>query len=186
MNPILIVPVLPCRSSLTESLVDPLGARFHAAVAIDTAHAIDPTFSFDAYRNQHNSTALIGHLVEQYGLHAGKVIGLTEADLYIPVLTFVFGEAQLDGLASVVSAHRLEETFYGLPANAELTEERLVKEAVHELGHTYGLVHCPDYTCVMHSSTGVDEIDVKGSDFCPACRGRLESNKETTVPGAAN
>ena len=75
-------------------------------------------------------------------------------DLYIPVLTFVFGEAQLSDGGAVVSAHRLRQEFYGMPTDPELLHERLLKESLHELGHTYGLRHCPDYTCVMSSSNG--------------------------------
>jgi archaemetzincin len=90
-------------------------------------------------------------------------------DLYIPVLTFVFGEAQLKDGAAVVSAHRLRQEFYGMPADTDLLHERLLKEALHELGHTYGLRHCPDYTCVMSSSTGVERIDLKNAEFCPNC-----------------
>jgi archaemetzincin len=96
-------------------------------------------------------------------------LGVTDLDLYIPVLTFVFGEAQLAGGRAVVSTLRLRQEFYGLPADPELLGERLLKEALHELGHTYGLRHCPDYTCVMSSSNGVERIDLKSAEFCPTC-----------------
>jgi archaemetzincin len=97
-------------------------------------------------------------------------------DLFIPILTFVFGEAELGGTAAVVSYHRLESQRYGLPANPALLTERFRKEALHELGHTLGLFHCPDQGCVMHSSTSVDEIDLKGGDFCGECRDDLQRN----------
>jgi uncharacterized peroxidase-related enzyme len=93
-------------------------------------------------------------------------------DLFVPVLTFVFGEAQLDGNCAVVSTARLDEEFYGLPARSDLLRERLVKEASHELGHTFGLRHCADWRCVMASSHAVERLDVKGADFCAACRDR--------------
>ncbi|MBI4429387.1 MAG: hypothetical protein HY562_09750, partial [Ignavibacteriales bacterium] len=104
---------------------------------------------------------------------SSKILCITALDLFVPVLTFVFGEAQLDGSAAIVSSHRLDESFYGLPKNQEILEHRLLKEAVHELGHTYGLVHCHDYECVMHSSTSVEEIDVKGTTFCTRCNQQL-------------
>jgi archaemetzincin len=94
---------------------------------------------------------------------------VTEVDLYVPVLTFVFGEAQLADGGAVVSVHRLRQEFYGLPADPELLRWRMLKEALHELGHTYGLRHCPDYTCVMSASNGVERIDLKSADFCAAC-----------------
>jgi archaemetzincin len=92
------------------------------------------------------------------------------------VLTFVFGEAQLDGNCAVVSTARLKEEFYGLPGRQELLRERLLKEAVHELGHTFGLRHCADWRCVMTSSHAVERLDVKGAEFCRACRKPVFSN----------
>jgi len=90
--------------------------------------------------------------------------------LFVPVLTFVFGEAQLAGNCAVVSLHRLREEVYGMPPNPALLAERLFKEAVHELGHTYGLRHCDDWRCVMTSSHSVEWLDVKTAELCPACR----------------
>jgi archaemetzincin len=94
---------------------------------------------------------------------------ITDFDLYVPVLTFVFGEAQLNGKAAIVSAHRLYPEFYGLPPNEDLFLARLIKEMNHELGHTYGLRHCLNFECVMHSSSNVDEIDIKGEALCKKC-----------------
>jgi archaemetzincin len=86
------------------------------------------------------------------------------------VLTFVFGEAQVDGNCALVSTARLAEEFYGMPAREDLLRERLIKEAAHELGHTFGLRHCADWRCVMASSHAVERLDVKGAEFCRACR----------------
>ena len=87
-----------------------------------------------------------------------------------------FGEAQLDGNCAVVSMARLGDEFYGLPAREDLMRERLVKEAGHELGHTFGLRHCADWRCVMASSHAVERLDVKGAAFCPRCRKALSRN----------
>jgi archaemetzincin len=99
-----------------------------------------------------------------------RILGVTEMDLFVPVLTFVFGEAQLDGRCAVISLQRLREEFYGLPANPALLRERAVKEAVHELGHTFGLRHCPDWRCVMASTHAVERLDLKSAEFCEGCR----------------
>jgi len=94
---------------------------------------------------------------------------VTEVDLFIPILTFVFGEAQLGDTGALVSTHRLRPEFYGMPNDPELLRVRLLKEALHELGHTLGLQHCPDYLCVMSASHSVERIDLKRAGFCKAC-----------------
>ncbi|MEE9271047.1 MAG: hypothetical protein V3V49_12390 [Candidatus Krumholzibacteria bacterium] len=96
-----------------------------------------------------------------------------DADLFIPVLTFVFGEAQLNGRAAVASMYRLRDSFYGLPDDRNRLIERLQKEAVHELGHVFNLAHCNNYSCVMHASNGVEEVDLKKVTFCRGCRNDL-------------
>ena len=102
-----------------------------------------------------------------------KIVGLTNVDLFVPVLTFVFGQAQLNGPGAVVSTYRLRNEYYGLRFSASRLYERTVKEIVHEVGHTFGLVHCQDYTCVMHASTYVEEVDLKGASFCSECAAEL-------------
>lgn len=96
--------------------------------------------------------------------------GVTALDLYIPILTFVFDEAQLHGNCAVVSSFRLRQEFYGLPSDPALFRERLRKESVHELGHTLELSHCDDYQWVMSPSHGVERIDFKTSHLCKSCR----------------
>jgi archaemetzincin len=88
-------------------------------------------------------------------------------------LTYVFGEAQLEGTAAIISTYRLDDTMYGLPPNPALFEQRMIKEAVHEVGHTFGLLHCRQFDCVMHSSAGVEEVDIKSRSFCPDCAARV-------------
>ncbi|NJL28082.1 MAG: hypothetical protein HC897_09370 [Thermoanaerobaculia bacterium] len=79
----------------------------------------------------------------------------------------------MPGRAAVASIHRLHSELYGLPADPVLLGERAEKELIHELGHTYGLVHCPDPDCVMHASTYVEDIDLKTASFCSGCWGRV-------------
>lgn len=129
----------------------------------------DPEISFDTFRGQYNSTQLLRMLLEDPSGSTDYVLGLTSVDLFVPVLTYVFGEAQLDGRAAVVSFHRLQPEMYGLPENESLLLDRLLKESIHELGHCFGLIHCPDSACVMHSSTYVEEIDLKPALFCQTC-----------------
>lgn len=132
---------------------------------------LDPGAAFEPARGQFHSTVILRQLAESgAGTDDARILGVTEMDLFVPVLTFVFGEAQLDGRCAVVSLHRLREEFYGLPPNPALLRERAVKEAVHELGHTFGLRHCSDWRCVMASTHAVERLDLKGAEFCDGCR----------------
>lgn len=103
-----------------------------------------------------------------------KVLGITDVDLYVDGLNFVFGEAELEGLCAVISVARLHQSFYGLPENKTLFLERTIKEAVHELGHVYGLKHCPNPDCVMHFSNSLVDTDRKKVSFCSRCKRLLE------------
>ncbi len=131
--------------------------------------------AFDQSRGQHNSTALLALLLGIDPSSHGKRILIVDVDLYIPVLTFVFGEAQLNGIAAIVSTHRLQNQYYGLPHDENLMFHRLEKEVVHELGHTFGLYHCRQFECVMRSSTYVEEIDLKKAELCGACHATLKA-----------
>jgi len=149
-------------------LAEALERAFPVAVRVRPPW-FDPEKSFDSSRGQYSSTRLLELLLDHGGDGVWKILGVTSVDLFIPILTYVFGEAQLDGTAAVVSTHRLRTEAYGLEPDEALLQARLFKEAVHELGHTFGLVHCPDGGCVMHASTYVEEIDLKAATFCSAC-----------------
>lgn len=125
-----------------------------------------PTGTVDPRRGQHSSRGMLQWLLGRVPPGAARVLGITDVDLCMPVLTFVFGEAQLDGPAAVVSTARLRDT------DAARTVARLAKESVHELGHTFGLLHCRTPTCVMSRSGSVRAVDLKGARLCPACTSR--------------
>lgn len=136
--------------------------------------AFDLDLAYDSSRNQTNSTALLAQILNESNGSPGKRIAVVDVDLFIPILTFVFGEAQLSGSAAIVSTHRLANQFYGLTRNDDLMIQRLQKEIVHELGHTFGLYHCHHhFECVMRASTYVEEIDLKGIRPCSSCADAL-------------
>jgi archaemetzincin len=139
---------------------------------------LDPQQAYHAERQQYHSTELLGRMQALQGPQTWRLLGVSGADLYIPILTFVFGEAQLCGAAAVVSLHRLRQEFYGLPRDEELLRARLLKEAVHELGHTLDLRHCEDYQCAMAPSHAVEWIDLKDATFCAGCEERVIPRKK--------
>jgi archaemetzincin len=131
---------------------------------------LDPEVAFHGERQQYHSSEILQRMQSFLTADSWRVLGIAAVDLYIPILTFVFGEAQMGGPCAVLSAHRLRQEFYGLPPDHELFRQRLIKEAVHEVGHTLNLTHCDDYRCVMASSHAVEWIDIKESALCTACR----------------
>jgi archaemetzincin len=140
---------------------------------------------YDEQRGQYNSTKLLAALRNSPSERAGpgeKVLGVIRHDLFVPVLTFVFGEAELSGDHAIVSYHRLESERYGLQPDRRLLAERLLKESIHEVGHLFGLKHCHSPSCVMRSSTSVEEIDTKSAGFCMACSPALPFARPRRIP----
>jgi len=125
----------------------------------------------DTQRNQHLSTKLLAMLGKPEGDQ--RVVGVTDVDLYAPGLSFVFGEADPLSRTAIVSLCRLRQEYYGLEPDEPLLLDRAVKEAVHELGHTFGLGHCADSRCVMHFSNSLADTDLKGAQFCKRCRPKI-------------
>lgn len=132
-------------------------------------HALSPDFAANGPRRQFDANLLVDALARRVVDPGERVIGVTRVDLYLSVFTFVFGAAHLDGNAAVVSMHRLDPSHYGLAGSRTLLLARLVKEAMHEGGHLFGLVHCREPGCVMGFSAVVEEIDLKSASPCPAC-----------------
>ena len=128
---------------------------------------LEPFYSSD--RKQYHSTEILRQLLPFAKGKEQHILGVMDEDLYIPILTFVFGEAQLSGRCALMSGHRLHQEFYGLPQDESLYLHRCEKEAVHELGHTLGLTHCRNFECVMRYSNSVADIDIKRNVFCPSC-----------------
>jgi len=126
-----------------------------------------PQRAFDAKRGQFHADALLGLALS---VRAERVLAVTDVDLYAGDLNFVFGIAQPNGEACVISLFRLY-----LDADEERFRGRALKEAMHELGHTFGLGHCADPGCVMWFSNTLEETDRKGAAYCPRCEKTLRA-----------
>ena len=132
-----------------------------------------PDGAYDAKRGQYQSVEFMKMLAQRAPRDAARVLGITDVDLAIPMLSFLFGQAQFDGPIAVVSLCRLHQEFYGLPAEDALLRERTVKEVMHEMGHTFGLVHCSEPTCAMSLATHIELVDAKTEQYCARCGHQL-------------
>jgi archaemetzincin len=137
-------------------------------------------FALDAGRQQYHSTPILRKLAEASSDDALRILALVEVDLFIPILTYVYGEAQIGGKACIVSTCRLNAGA-GARYLSEKTVWRVVKESLHELGHTFKLRHCPDPVCLMHYCRNEADVDRKSGDLCRYCRVMLDDELRRTA-----
>jgi len=160
-----------------ESIAEAVRQEYTYQVIIRDYH-LDLSEFFDAGRRQYNGNKLL-KAVEIISLPLSvKTMGLFSVDLFIPILTYIFGQAVLNGKSGIASLYRLSNERYGIKPDDKLLLERFTKEVIHELGHTFGLIHCKVPACVMCSSTYVEDIDQKTSRLCLTCR-----NQTGLIPG---
>ncbi len=172
---IALVPVGQVEEGIVAELSTMLSQEFRVDVQT-MATLNEPEEAYDHQRNQSSSTVLLRDLVRRIPENAMRMLAVTEKDLFIPMLSFIYGQAQLGGTVSLVSLARLRQEFYTLPPNRLVLMGRLKKEAFHELGHTFGLVHCLERSCPMSLATNIRQLDLKGSEFCRACSSILRES----------
>lgn len=178
MHPqVLITPL--CGSP--PSFLEPVGRSVQKAFGLSTCIKPliqDIEFAFHFSRNQYHSTSILEALDQQAPKDYSKILAIADVDLFIPILTHVFGEAQMGGRAAMISTYRLID---GLPqADADTSFlNRLIKEALHELGHTFRLKHCPDPACIMHYCRSLKDVDLKSQSFCRYCRILLDEERHS-------
>ena len=173
MNTLHIVPVGRIEVELLQTLCAAIPAVLHIPCEI-LPYELDPAPSYHPERQQYHSSEILHRMQTMVRPHDWRFLAIANVDLYIPILKYVFGEAQMGGPCAVVSLHRLRQEFYGLTPDPSLLRERLLKESIHELGHTLDLRHCQDYSCVMASSHSVEWIDLRESTMCDSCRTQAE------------
>ncbi len=137
----------------------------------------DIDFALDKSRNQFHSTQILEELAIKAPSQAFKVLGITDQDLFIPILTHVYGEAQIGGVTCIISTNRLKEGLLGIEIDKTF-RKRVVKEAIHELGHTFKLLHCKERTCIMHYCRTIEDVDRKTTQLCRYCRVLLDDEKK--------
>ncbi|MEM3166362.1 MAG: archaemetzincin family Zn-dependent metalloprotease, partial [Candidatus Methanomethylicia archaeon] len=172
---VLIQPIGFVDSSILERLALDLTSKFNffkTYISDITLPLLDR--AYNKRRMQYNSSLLLHYLSNISGAeNYDRILGVVDVDIYADELNFVFGEAILNGRFALISLFRLRPEFYGYGVDLELLFERALKEAVHELGHTLGLTHCPDRRCVMHFSNSILDTDYKSYEFCSNCRFKI-------------
>ncbi len=161
------------RKEFLDEIVMALQQEFYCRVIVKEMY-IDISVFFDPRRRQYNGDKLL-RMVDSLDFNgSAKVIALFNVDLFIPILTYIFGQAQLSGRTGIASSYRLSNKRYGIEDGDKYLLDRFKKEVIHELGHLFGLIHCHAPTCVMRSSTYVEDIDQKEAGLCRKCRTILE------------
>jgi len=168
MVKVFLAPIQFSNTQLLKNIIEKLREVFTDNVEIINL-PIDIESVRSVERNQYYSTKILAQAIQHTTGYDGKVLILVDFDLYVPVFTFLYGEAQLNGKHSIVSLCRLHEEFYSGVTNDELLLVRAMKEIYHELGHNFGLIHCKDWDCVMHQSAIIEEVDIKGGFYCGEC-----------------
>ncbi len=168
-NEILIIEVGSIPTQINEWLSSDLQQVFGLACRYG-APLRHPSFAYDARRRQYLADAILSRIDVGKSLCA---LAVADLDLYTPGLNFVFGLASSDDRRAIIALPRLRQSYYRLPEDTELFRQRVAKEAVHELGHVFGLRHCDDRRCVMFFSNSLADTDFKSRNFCSRCRSRL-------------
>ena len=158
---------------ILEKTAEAVIEEYHSSVAIKDGH-LDLSEYYDAPRRQYDANALLKQVHSMSFPESDKNLGVFNVDLFIPILTFIFGQAFLGGQTGIASLYRLSNERYGMVHDEQLMLERFKKEVIHELGHMFGLIHCLSPTCVMRSSTYVEDIDQKSVHLCRDCKSKLD------------
>lgn len=165
MEKILVVQLGKIQENLLSSITFELREVF--GFVTETTNPIEvPKHLYNYIREQYPAPMLLRFLEENF---KGRVLGITDKDLYAESLNFVFGQAYCPGRVAVVSIHRLDPKFYKKEPDENLLIERAIKEAIHEVGHTLGLRHCTISSCVMSFSNTIGDVDRKSKNFCQSC-----------------
>jgi archaemetzincin len=169
---IAISPIGNIDSSLTDSIGREVQRIFgYRTEVVSRIAQLD--FALNLERQQYYSTLILEKLTAVASARDIKLLGITTVDLFIPILTYVYGEAQIGGKACIISTYRLSEGRSSSDSGHRLYD-RAVKEALHELGHTFKLRHCPERSCLMHYCRSIQDVDRKSDHLCRHCRILLE------------
>lgn len=177
-----IIILLSCdhfEEDITNSIAEDIQREFHTTVVFQE-YTMDVSLFYNPRRRQYDANEILQAISSIHPDSSAKTIALFRVDLFVPILTYIFGQAFLNGKTAIASLHRLKNELYGLKQDNDLLIKRFRKVVIHELGHTFGLIHCQNPICIMRSSTYVEDIDQKEIHFCFQCKEIL--NRRTNSP----
>ncbi|MCK5134577.1 MAG: archaemetzincin family Zn-dependent metalloprotease [Bacteroidales bacterium] len=164
-------------NDLTGRIEEDISHEFHYPVHLEECN-LDLSRFYNPGRRQYNANGILKVLLDVAPREAVKTMGLLRVDLYIPILTYIFGQAALNGNSGIASLYRLRNELYGIQPDNALLIDRFSKVIIHELGHSFGLIHCTYPVCIMRSSTYVEDLDQKEKHFCYNCQAELNRKKQ--------
>ena len=170
---ITIIPIGEVRADILKYIGKSLEHTFNVTTDIVPWQNINTHIPEPLYGGKYHSTGILKYLSERVPENTLKLLAVTESDLYSPIFACMFGEAQLGGRCALMSLYRLRQEFYNLTPDPNVFLSRCKKEAIHEIGHTFGLVHCSDKNCIMYPSSTIMDTDVKSDFLCPVCASLL-------------
>ncbi len=174
---ICIIPIGSIDKEILYYTQKELAERFNMKIDLGEEQE-DPNYAYNTKRRQYHSTRILKRIHNLKLSGYDRILGIADVDLFVPELTFVFGEADIARKVALISLVRLRQEFCDLPEDIALFKKRTVTEAVHELGHTYGLRHCTNSNCVMFFSNTLGDTDRKGPTLCNTCKKAINNGEK--------
>lgn len=172
--PIMLLPVGQIDMATVELVRQPLEEVYQRRTEIGNPLPV-PKYAYNPTREQYHSSAILKRVETTWVSDWDAAVGITEADLFVPEVPFIFGEADRSTRSALISLRRLRPEAGPRETRRDILNRRFLSEIIHQIGLIRGLAHCPNNRCVMFAATAVNEIDKRGSSLCANCRKRLQA-----------
>lgn len=170
--PLMILPIGQVDAVHLEVIRRPLEELFERKTEVGAALPV-PKYAYNPTREQYHSSSILKRVETARLAEWDAAIGITEADLFVPEVPYIFGEADRSTRSALISLRRLRPEAGPADTRRDILVRRFVSEVIHQIGLIRGLAHCPNNRCVMYLAAAVNEIDKRGSGLCANCRKRL-------------